>query len=99
MQDVASNAVAQDLGKDVIFSTANGRVPWSKGKVCLLKVHVFHVSMFVLHYMQHSEMGSYGLLDFVFVFLEYFKNLMKSHSVSLSLMVQCLPELRCGKAS
>ena len=67
-QDVASNAVAQDLGKDVIFSTANGRVPWSKGKVCLLKVHVFHVSMFVLQSMQHSEMGSYGLLDFVFVF-------------------------------
>ena len=85
-QDVASNAVAQDLGKDVIFSTANGRVPWSKGKVCLLKVHVFHVSMFVLQYMQHSEMGSYGLLDFVFVF--WSTVLQKSHEVSLSLMVQ-----------
>ena len=26
-QDVASNAVAKDLGKDVIFSSANGSVP------------------------------------------------------------------------
>ena len=86
MQDVASNVVAQDLGKDIIFSTANGRVSWSKGKVCLLKVHVFRVSMFVLQYMQHSEMGSYGLLDFVFVFRSTSKCLMKSHEVSLSLI-------------
>ena len=42
--------------------------------------------MLVLQYMQHSEMGSYGLSVFL-------KVLQKSH-VSLSLMVQCLPELR-----
>ena len=32
-QDVASNAVAKDLGNDVIFASANGSVPWPKGKV------------------------------------------------------------------
>ena len=50
--------------------------------------------MLVLQYMQHSEMGSYGLS--VCFQSRYFKfnSLMKSHEISLILMVQWLPELR-----
>ena len=91
-QDVESNAVTKDLGNDVIFSSANGSVPWPKGKVCLLIVCVFHGCMLVLQYMQHSEMGSYGLS--VCFQSRYFKSLTKSHEISLILMVQWLPELR-----
>ena len=61
-------------------------------KVCLLNVCVFHGCMLVLQYMQHSEMGSYGLS--VCFQSRYFKSLMKSHEISLSLMVQWLPESR-----
>ena len=50
--------------------------------------------MLVLQYMQHSEMGSYGLS--VCFQSRYFKfnSLMKSHEISLILMVQWLPESR-----
>ena len=48
--------------------------------------------MLVLQYVQHSEMGSYGLS--VCFQSRYFKSLTKSHEISLSLMVQWLPELR-----
>ena len=84
-QDVASNAVAQDLGKDVIFSTANGRVPWSKGKVCLLKVHVFHVSMFVLQWIITCNILKWDLMGFLTSYL-FFGVLQKSHEVSWSLI-------------
>jgi len=87
-QDVESNAVTKDLGNDVILSSANGSVPWPKGKVCLLIVCVFHGCMLVLQYMQHSEMGSYGLSVCFQSRYFKFKSLMKSHEVSLILMVQ-----------
>ena len=63
-------------------------------KVCLLNVRVFHGCMLGLQYMQHSEMGSYGLSVCFQSRYFKFKSLMKSHEVSLILMVQWLPELR-----
>ena len=87
-QDVESNAVTKDLGNDVIFSSANGSVPWPKGKVCLLIVCVVHGCRFY----NTCNILKWDLMGLVFVFkLDNnfkFKSLMKSHEVSLILMVQ-----------
>ena len=63
-QDVASNAIAKDLGNDVIFSSANGSVPWPKGKVCLLNVCVFHDCRFY----NTCNILKWDLMGLVFVF-------------------------------
>ena len=88
-QDVASNAVTKDLGNDVIFSSANGSVPWPKGKGVLGGiVCVFHGCRFY----NTCNILKWDLMGLVFVFkLDNnfkFKSLMKSHEVSLILMVQ-----------
>ena len=78
-QDVESNAVTKDLGNDVIFSSANGSVPWPKGKVCLLNVCVFHDCRFY----NTCNILKWDLMGLVFVFKVDTSNvsgsLMKSH--------------------
>ena len=81
-QDVASNVVAQDLGKDVIFSTANGRVPWSKGRCVCWKCMC---SMLACSFYNTCNVLKWDLMGFLTSYL-FSGVLQKSHEVSLSLI-------------